>query len=82
MPDDESSGGGIPMPSMLSKEALFSLAHTIKFIDNWSQCFEVNYHNRIMIYKINMSELFKKTPKLIPPKKPDGYKAKFRQLPG
>ena len=37
LPDDENSGGGRPIPSTLSKEALFSLGHTINFIDNWLQ---------------------------------------------
>ena len=50
MPDDESSGGGIKIPSMSSKDALFSLGRTINFIDNWIQCFEVNYDNIIAIY--------------------------------
>ena len=34
MPDDASSGGGLPMTSTSSKEALFSLVLNIKFIDN------------------------------------------------
>ena len=34
MTDDESSVGGRPMPNMSSKEAFFSLDHTIKFSDN------------------------------------------------
>ena len=69
MTDDESSKGGKPMPIMSYEEALFSLGHKINFIDNWIQYFEVNYQKIIMIYKRNTSELFKTTPKSLPPKK-------------
>ena len=51
MNDDESSDMGTQIPSMSSMESLLSLGHTIKFIDYWLQCFEVNYQNIIMIYK-------------------------------
>ena len=78
MTHDASSGGEIPMPSTSSKEELLSLGHKIKFIENWIPCFEVNYQNRIMIYKINISELFKTNPKITYSKKPDDYKAKFQ----
>ena len=59
MPHDASNGGRIPMLSTSSKELLYSIGHTTDFIDNWLQCFEVNYESRIMIHKRNMSELFK-----------------------
>ena len=50
MPDDASSGIGIPMQIAPPKEALVSLSQTINFIDNSIQCFEDNYDNRIIIY--------------------------------
>ena len=68
MPGDTRSGGDIPMPCMSYKEAPLSLVQTINFIDNWLQCFEVNYYNRITIYKRKMSELFKKISKSLPKK--------------
>ena len=46
IPDDESSGGGRPMPITPYKEARISLGQTINFIDNWLQCFEYNYDNK------------------------------------
>ena len=61
--DDASIGGGRTIPSTYSKKALFSLVHTINFLYNCIQCFEVNYQNIIMIYKSNMSEVFKTIPK-------------------
>ena len=63
IPDYSSSGGVIPMPSMSSKQSLLSFGHTINFIGNWPQCFEVNYHSRIAIFKINKIELFRTIPK-------------------
>ena len=63
IPYGASSGGGIPMLSKLSKESRLSLGETINFIDHLIQWFELNYENIIMIYKINMSELFKTIPK-------------------
>ena len=48
--DNSSSSGGIPMPSASSKGELFSLGQTFNFIDNWIQCFEANYKNRINVY--------------------------------
>ena len=65
------------MPITSSKESLLSFGNTIKFIDNWLQCFEVNYQNIIIIYKRKISEFFKTIPKQFPPKKPDDYKAKY-----
>ena len=82
MPDDESIVGGIQIPSKSSKESIFSLGHTINFIENLIQCFEVNYHKIIIIYKIKMSELFKTIPKSLPPKKTDDYKENSIQLSG
>ena len=76
MPDDASSGGVRPITSTSSKEALYSLGQTVNFIYNWIKFFEVNYENRIMIYKRKMSDLFKTIPKSIPLKPPDDYKAK------
>ena len=67
-PDDTISGSGRPKTRTSSKGALLSLGHTINFIENWLQCFEVNYQNIITIYKINMSELFKTIPKYLHPK--------------
>ena len=61
MIDDAIIGGGIPMANTSSKEEIISLGQTIKSIDNCIQCFEVNYENRINSYKINTSELFKKS---------------------
>ena len=66
IPSDASSKGGIPMPIMSSKKAIYSLGHTINFIDNWIKWFDVNNQNRIAIYKIKMGELFQKIPKLLP----------------
>ena len=59
MPEYASSGSGRPIPSKIYKEAILSLAHTINFIDNCIQCFEVNYDNRLAIYKRKMSEYSK-----------------------
>ena len=56
MTSDASSGGGRSMPSTSSKKALYSLGHTINFLDNWLQCFGGNYQNRIAIYKNKMRE--------------------------
>ena len=58
MPSDSSSGGGIPFTRMSSKKALESLGPTINFIDNFFQCFDEKFQNRIAIYKSKMSELF------------------------
>ena len=59
MPDDASSGTGIPIWNTSSKEVRLSLGHKINCIGNWLQCFEVNYDNRIVIYNRKMSDLFK-----------------------
>ena len=48
---DASSGVGIPIPIISSKEAIYSLCQKTKFIDSWIQCFEVSYDDIIMIYK-------------------------------
>ena len=37
MTDNESIGGGRPLPISSYKEALISLGHTINFIDDWPQ---------------------------------------------
>ena len=37
---DASSGDGITMPSTSSKESIYSLGHTIYFIENWLQLFD------------------------------------------
>ena len=79
MPDDKSSGGVIPIHITSYKEELFSLGHTINFLGNWIQFFEVNYENIITFYKINISELSKKIPKLLHLFKNDGYKTKFQK---
>ena len=68
IPGDASSGFVRPMSRTSYKEALLSLGQSMKFIDNCIQCFEFNYENKL-IYKINMSELFKTTPKSISTKK-------------
>ena len=63
MTSDASSVGGRPMTSKPSKKALYSLGHTINFIDNWLQCFDDNYHNKSAIYKSTLSDSFKKITK-------------------
>ena len=78
MPDDASIGVVIPMPILSFKETCYSIFQTIKFIDNWLQWFEVNYENIIIIYKENMSELFKTIPKSLPPKSLNYYKSKYQ----
>ena len=50
----------------------------MNFIDNWLQFFEVSYQKIIIIYKRKMGELFKTTPKSLPPKQPDKYKSNFQ----
>ena len=42
-PYNGSSGGGIPLTLILSTDSLESIGPTIRFIDNWLQCFENNY---------------------------------------
>ena len=69
IPSDASIFGEIPMTSMSSKKSLYSLVHTYNFLDNWIQCFDEDYQNRIAIYKSNMSELFETIPKSLPPPK-------------
>ena len=78
IPDYASSGGDVPIPSTSSKESLISLGQKINFIDNWLQCFEDSYDNKIFISRRNMSELFKTIPKLLPAKKPDEYKTNYQ----
>ena len=69
MYDNVIIGGGRPIPSTSSKELLISFGITINFIYNCFLGFEFNYDNRIKIYKIMTSELFKTIPKfLLPPK--------------
>ena len=51
-----------------SKEALISLGHNIKFIDNWIQCFDGNYDEMIVSYKENTRALFNTIPTLFQPK--------------
>ena len=41
IPDDAITGGGIPIPSVSYKDALYHLCQKIKFLDNWFQFFEV-----------------------------------------
>ena len=78
MTDYAGSGGGRPMPNKSSKHSLFSLGHTMKLFEILLQLFEVNYENRIMIYKINISELLKTIPKSLPPKSPNDYQGKYQ----
>ena len=66
IPSGASSVGGIPMPIMSYKQAIYSLGHTINFIDNWTKWFDVNNQNQIAIYKSKMSEFFQTIPKLLP----------------
>ena len=51
-----------------SKEALISLGHNIKFIDNWIQCFDGNYDEMIVSYKENTRALFNTIPTSFQPK--------------
>ena len=55
MPSDTISGGGRPMPSTSYKKSLYSLGHTINFLDNCIQCFDDNDQNIIAIYKSKTS---------------------------
>ena len=82
MHDDASRGVGIPIPSTSSKESLFSLGRTINFIENCLQCFEVNYDNRITIYKRNIIKLFKTVPKSLTIKKLIVIKQSIRNYQG
>ena len=68
MNDDTSSGYNRKFPILSSKEALISLFRTINFIDNCLRCFEDNYDKKIVSYKENICELFKKIPTSLPPK--------------
>ena len=61
--DYASSDDEIPMTSKSFIEENFSLGQTITFIENWLQCFEVNYENRITSHRRKKSELFKTIPK-------------------
>ena len=82
IPSDASIFGEIPMTSMSSKKSLYSLVHTYNFLDNWIQCFDEDYQNRIAIYKSKMSELFETIPKSLPLKKVIIIKKIFRKKPG
>ena len=46
------SGVGRPISITSSKKELQSLGHTINFLDNWLQLFDINDQNRISIYKV------------------------------
>ena len=82
IPSYASSGSGIPIPSKSYKKAHYSLGHTINSLENWLQCFDGNYHNKIAIYKRKMSELFKIIPISLPPKKVTIINKNFRQKSG
>ena len=68
IPYDASIAVSRPMSIKSSKGSIISFCQTINFIDNWIQYFEDNYDNHIVIYKENMSVLFKTIPTYIPPR--------------
>ena len=76
-PDDESSGGGIPLITTSYTDALVSLSHKINFSDNCLQCYKENYGEITGLYQNNMEELFKNFPLSLPTRKNDDYKQKY-----
>ena len=63
---DGSSGGGYPLPSNSTIEALVSLIETIYFISCWLQALEHNFLERCRMYIYAMKQLFLKIPVELP----------------
>ena len=74
--DDGSSGGGCPLPSNQTKEALYSFVATIDFISCWLKSLEQNSIELCNMYVLNMEKLFQKIPVEIP-KQPSPKKKLF-----
>ena len=64
--DDVSNGGGCPIPSNSTKEALDLLGATINFIDCGIKVLEHNVLEYCNMYVFNMRKLFQKVPVEIP----------------
>ena len=64
--DDGSSGGGYPLSSNSTTEALDSLGATIAFIGCWIKALELNLLERCHMYVFTMKILFLKTPVELP----------------
>ena len=65
---DVRSGGGYPLPSNSTTEALVLLGATIDFIGCWIKVLEHNLIERCRIYVFTMEKLFLKIPVEIPKK--------------
>ena len=59
---DIRSGGGCPLPSNSTTEALYLLGETIDFIGCWLKALKHNFIERCNIYVFNMKTLFQKIP--------------------
>ena len=64
--DDGSSGGGYPLPSNSTIEALVLLGATIDFIGFWLKSLEQNLLERCHMYFLNMKILFLNIPVELP----------------
>ena len=64
--DDVISGGGCPLPSHSTTEALDLLGATIGFIGFWIKALEHNFIKRCNMYLFNMNKLIQKTPVELP----------------
>ena len=58
--DDGSSGGGYPLPSNSTIEALDSISATIYFIVCWLKALEHNFLERCHMYIFAMKTMFQK----------------------
>ena len=64
--DDGIIGGGCPLPSNSTTEALYLLGATIYFIGCWLKALEHNFIERYNMYVFNMKKMFHKTPVELP----------------
>ena len=65
--------------SLLFLNFLFQrLGHTLNLIDQWLQCFNINYYNRNTMYYAKMQECFESIPQTLPEKQPDNYKNNYQ----
>ena len=62
----ESAGGGCPLPTTSTTEALQSLGATIDFIGCWIKSLEHNFLELCNLYTHYMEELFQKIPVELP----------------
>ena len=64
--DDDIIGGGCPIPSNKTTEALDLIGATIYFIDYWLKALKHNFIERCNLYAFNMNKLFQKIPVELP----------------